>query len=858
MSPLNTTPLGVPRHLAVLANNHRSIQIYAISNPNATPKNAALPDCTRDPLCSIAVCDTSLSIEDRATALVNALTLQEKIANSGGNAPGAQRIALPPYTWDSEALHGVAISTGVHFQSPFGANFSYATSFPVPLSLAAAFDDPLLSNVGAVIGKEARAFYNFGFASLTYMTPTLNPYRDPRWGRGLETPGEDIFRIQKYLSSLVPALQGGVDASVKQIVATCKHFAAYDIETGRNSNNLDPTAQDFAEYYARPFRACTRDAKGGATMCSYNAVDGIPSCANRYQLQTVLRETYDFNSSYNFVIGDCGAVENVFDNHHYASSYPEAAALSLNAGVDVDCGNTYQNYLNVSILQNMTTEAALDQSLVRLYSALLQAGYFNAPEQYSSLTWADVNTPAAQTLAYQAAVEGAVLLKNDGTLPLPESLTSNAVVAVIGPLANATTQMQGIYYGLPPYLVSPLMAFQGHLSASSVQYAFGTQINTTSTVNFTATLDAARASDYIVYVGGIDTSIEAEALDRTAITWPGNQLDLIDQLSRLGKPLVVVQGGAGQLDDSSLLNNTGVNAILWMGYPGQDGGNAVFDILTGAASVAGRLPVTQYPAAYTSEVSMFDMTLRPSLTSPGRTYKWYTGIPVLSFGHGLHYTNFSVSWAAKQPPPSSYNIASLVHRASGPNIDLAPFINIVANVTNVGGPANLASDYVVLLFLSSSNAGPAPRPIKQLVSYGRLHNISVGSTQQLNFSIDLGSLMRADDNGNMNIYPGDYTLAMDVDSKITFKFSLKGSATQVETFPQRPQNQTAFEDLGCYAISKKGSSSNAVLSGPSPNVGNSNSPQFCVDLCAQMGYYYAAVMTRYVCYPSTSLPYLPS
>lgn len=774
------------------------------------------------------MCDTTLSITDRAAAIVNALTLDEKVSNVGSAAGGSARLGLPAYEWQNEALHGVAGSTGVQFQTPLGSNFSAATSFPMPILMSAAFDDDLINSVATVISTEARAFGNAGFAGLDFWTPNINPYRDPRWGRGMETPGEDVYHTQNYVYSLVTGLQGGVNPDFKRIISTCKHFAAYDIENGRTGNDLNPTSQDMSEFYLPIFKTCARDAKVGSIMCSYNAVDGIPSCSSEYLLQNVLRETWGFTEPYNYVVSDCDAVANVYDPHHYVADYPQAAAVSLNAGTDLDCGATY-NYLNVSVLSNMTTEAILDKSLTRLYAALIQVGYFNPPAEYSSLSWADVNTTHAQSVAYQAAVEGMTLFKNDGTLPLSSSLSK---VAVIGPWANATVQMQGNYAGTAPFLISPLSVFESKWS--SVQYAEGTQIDTTSTADFSAALSAAQAADYILYLGGIDGTIESEGFDRTSISWPGNQLDLISQLSALGKPLVVVQFGGGQIDDSTLLSNSKVNALLWAGYPGQDGGNALFDVLTGAFPPAGRLPVTQYPAAYINNNNIYDMNLRPTSSIPGRTYKWYTGEPVVPFGYGLHYTNFTVAWDSV-PSTTTSDIPTLVKKAGGVK-DLAPFATLTASVKNTGGPANLASDYVGLLFLSSSDVGSAPRPNKQLVSYGRLHGVKVGSSQQLSLTVNLGALASADDNGNLYIYPGHYTLAFDIDSKLTFNFTLTGAATLLDSLPQNAATVTAYEDLGCYPSS--------ALSGSTVVVGNTNNPQVCVNTCAAKGSHFAGAMQK--------------
>jgi xylan 1,4-beta-xylosidase len=807
----------------------QSINIYQITNPSPNPVKLFLPVCSVDPLCSNDVCDPSLPMEQRALALVNAMTLEEKADNMVHAAPGVGRLGLPPYDWWSEALHGVAGSPAVEFQSPLGSNFSFATSFPMPILMSASFDDALIHAVGTTVGTEARAFANYGFAGLDFWTPNINPFRDPRWGRGMETPGEDPYRIQQYVYNLVTGLQGGVDPADKLVISTCKHFAAYDIEQTRETNSVDPTEQDLSEYYLPSFKSCIRDARGSAIMCSYTAVYGIPSCANEYLLQTVLREQWNFSAPYNWVVSDCDAVEYIYSYHDYVDNIQAAAAVALNAGTDLNCGGTYEN-LPLSVTQNMTTEATLDRSLVRLYSSLIQMGWFGGESEYNSLSWADVGTSAAQSLAYQAAVEGITLLKNDGTLPLLSSISN---VAVIGPWANATTQMQGNYYGTPPYLISPLMAFTKNWPG--VQYELGTNINDLDTSGFAAALAAANSSEYIIVCAGIDTSIEAEGMDRTSISYPGNQLELISQLSQLGKKLVVVRFGGGSLDDTELLENQNVNALVWAGYPGQDGGNALYDILTGKASVAGRLPVTQYPADYVNEVSIFDMNLRPNGDFPGRTYKWYN-TPVIPFGYGLHYTTFSFSWVST--PKTSYNIGSLIESSTEEYTDLSPFAQVVARVTNTGGLAGLSSDYVGLLFVSTEDAGPAPYPNKSLAAYGRLHDIAIGDSQDLKLSIYLGCLARADTDGNLVLYPGSYTLTFDIDSKLSFNFTLSGKATVIENFPQSPPNVTPFEYLGCY--SDVSGTTSSVLSATSFKL-SSNEPQLCVDTCADAGWHYAGV-----------------
>ncbi|KAG5723402.1 putative exo-1,4-beta-xylosidase bxlB [Termitomyces sp. T112] len=744
------------------------------------------PDCVNGLLRSNAVCNRTQDAPARAKALISMFTDDELMANTVNLSPGVSRLGLPGYQWWSEALHGVASSPGVTFAA--SGNFSSATSFPEPITLGSAFDDPLIKAVADVISTEARAFNNFGRAGLDFFTPNINPFRDPRWGRGQETPGEDPFHISQYVLNLVDGLQGGIDPTPYfKIVADCKHYAAYDIENwegnDRTSFNAVVTNQDLSEYYLPSFQSCVRDAKVGSIMCSYNSVNGIPSCANSYLLQTILRDFWGFNDD-RWVTSDCDAVDNIFSTHHFTSTYAQAVADALKAGTDIDCGNTYAEHLPEALNQSLITRADLEKALIRQYTSLVRLGYFDPPDvqPYRQLDWSDVNSPNAQQLAYQAAVEGIVLLKNDGTLPLDTSIKK---LALIGPFANATTQMQGNYQGIAPFLISPL---QGAMNAGyQATFVAGTTISDTSTAGFAAAVAAAQSADAVIFAGGIDDTVEHESGDRTTIVWPGVQLDLIAALEAVGKPLVVLQFGGGQVDDSALKNNQTVNAILWAGYPGQSGGTAIFDILSGKASPAGRLPTTQYPAAYTDQVPMTDMSLRPSATNPGRTYKWYQGTPVFEFGHGLHYTTFNVQW--QHTPPTQYNIASLISDASSDSpLDLATFDTFDITVQNTG---KVTSDYVALLFVNST-AGPAPHPNKQLVSYSRLHQLAGGSNSSASLSVTLGSIARADTEGNMWIFNGSYQLNVDTGpALLTHQFDLVGQSVQITHWPQNVTSNSA-------------------------------------------------------------------
>ncbi|KAJ8508941.1 hypothetical protein ONZ45_g8831 [Pleurotus djamor] len=272
----------------------------------------AFPNCVNGPLKSNGICDTSKTPKQRAQALASVLTVEELINRTGNINPDIPRLGLSSYNFWSEALHGLATSPGVSF-APSG-NFSFATSFPLPINLGATFDDLLIKSVATVISTEAQAFNNHGFSGLDYFTPNINPFKDPRWGRGMETPGEDPFRISRYVLNLVDGIQGGIDPLRFKVAADCKHFAAYDLELwqgfGRFSFNALVTTQDLSEYYLPPFRACVRDAKAASVMCSYNEINGTPSCANSFLLKDILRDWWGFDED-RWVTADCDAVDNI-------------------------------------------------------------------------------------------------------------------------------------------------------------------------------------------------------------------------------------------------------------------------------------------------------------------------------------------------------------------------------------------------------------------------------------------------------------------------------------------------------------------------------------------------------------------
>jgi len=714
----------------------------------------------------------------RASSLISLFTLEELINQTGNTASGVPRLGLPKYQVWNEALHG--LDRANFAMGSEGGEFDWSTSFPMPILSMASMNRTLINHIGSLISTQARAFSNVGMYGLDSYAPNINAFRSPLWGRGQETPGEDLYMVSQYAYDYITGIQGGVEPETLKIVATAKHFAGYDLENYNNISRLGYdaiiTQQDLAEFYTPQFLTAARDAKVNSVMCSYNAVNGVPSCANTFLMQTLLRDTWTFDTTDGYISTDCDAAYNIYDPHMYASNQSIAAADSIRAGADIDCGTTYQYHLNESIAAGEITRQEIEQGVIRLYSNLVRLGYFDGnSSEYRQLTWNDVLSTDAQNISYEAAVEGIILLKNDGTLPLSESTKS---IALIGPWANATVQMQGNYFGTPPYLLSPLAAAEA--SPLKVNHAFGTNISMNSTECFAGAMTAASQSDVIIFAGGIDNTIEAEGSDRMNITWPGNQLDLISWLSSIGKPLVVLQMGGGQVDSSSLKSNPNVNSLVWGGYPGQSGGQAILDILTGARAPAGRLVTSQYPVEYALEFSQNDMNLRPSGSNPGQTYKWYNGELPYAFGTGLFCTNFSVSSSSKPSLMVNTGVVNSTH-SGYTYIDLAPILNYTVTVTNTG---SVASDYSAILFANTTNAGPAPYPNKWVVGFERMASIAPGASATLTIPVSIGSMARYDVDGNMILYPGDYELALNNERDAVMGVTLTGREEVMMQWPK--------------------------------------------------------------------------
>ncbi|KAG2297709.1 hypothetical protein Bca52824_044378 [Brassica carinata] len=624
------------------------------SNAQSTPVFAC--DVAGNPsLAAYGFCNTAIKIEYRVADLVARLTLQEKIGVLTSKLHGVTRLGIPTYEWWSEALHGVSyVGPGTHFSGQVPG----ATSFPQVILTAASFNVSLFQAIGKVVSTEARAMYNVGLAGLTYWSPNVNIFRDPRWGRGQETPGEDPLLSSKYATGYVKGLQetDSSDANRLKVAACCKHYTAYDVDNWkgveRYSFNAVVNQQDLDDTYQPPFKSCVVDGNVASVMCSYNKVNGKPTCADPDLLSGVIRGEWKLNG---YIVSDCDSVDVLYKNQHYTKTPEEAAAISINAGLDLNCGYFLGDHTEAAVKAGLVNEAAIDKAISNNFLTLMRLGFFDGDPKkqiYGGLGPKDVCTPANQELAAEAARQGIVLLKNTGSLPLsPKAIKT---LAVIGPNANVTKTMIGNYEGTPCKYTTPLQGLAGTVSTT---YLPGCSNVACAVADVAGATKLAASADATVLVIGADQSIEAESRDRVDLNLPGQQQDLVTQVAKAAKGPVF-----------RYHNDAKIAGILWVGYPGEAGGIAIADVIFGRYNPSGRLPMTWYPQSYVEKVPMTNMNMRPDNSNgyPGRTYRFYTGETVYAFGDGLSYTKFSHS-LVKAPRLVSLSLEE--NHAIGPHCD---------------------------------------------------------------------------------------------------------------------------------------------------------------------------------------------
>ena len=585
--------------------------------------------------------DASQPLKAREDDLISRMSLAEKVAQLKNAAPAIQRLGLPAYDYWNEALHGVA-------------NSGVATVFPEPVGAASSWNPDLFHQEGTIIGIEGRAkFNNYANAhngdakwwyGMTFWTPNINIFRDPRWGRGQETYGEDPYLTGSIGVEFVKGIQGD-DPNYMLSMACAKHYAVHSgPEPQRHRFDAEPSERDLYETYLPQFERVVREGHVAGVMGAYNSVFGVPCNASTLLLDDLLRKQWGFDG---YIVSDCDAIGDIWRQHHYVKTPEEAAAASVKAGCDLCCGGDY-NALVRAVQQGLVSEEDINRALYYTLWTRFKLGLFDPADKvpYSKYTIKDNDTPEHQQVALEIARQSLVLLKNDGILPLDRSKLKR--IAVIGPNGDSKSMLEGNYHGTASHPISILSGIK-QLAGTNIEvtFAMGSPITTNTAIaawsgqdNTTKRLIAdlsaealshAANADVIIYVGGITPAQEGEGFDRDSIELPQVQEDLVRALHATGKPMVMVNcsGAAVALPWEA----TNLPAILQAWYPGESGGQAVAEVLFGKINPSGHLPVTFYGA--TADLPAFT-----NYSMADRTYRYFTGAPLYAFGHGLSYTTF--------------------------------------------------------------------------------------------------------------------------------------------------------------------------------------------------------------------------
>jgi beta-glucosidase len=676
--------------------------------------------------------NASLPIEKRVDDLVSRMTLAEKVSQMMNVAPAIKRLDVPEYEWWNEGLHGVARA-------------GYATVFPQAIGLAATWDTDLMFQVADVISTEARAKHHefvrhdqhARYQGLTFWSPNINIFRDPRWGRGQETYGEDPYLTSRLGVAFVKGLQGD-DPKYLKVVATPKHFAVHSgPEPQRHGFDSMAVERDLRETYLPAFRATVVEGKAESVMCAYNRTNREPCCANKTLMTDILRKEWGFNG---YVVSDCGAITDIWKGHHFAKSEAEASALAVKAGTDLACGGEYSSLIE-AVKNGLISEAEIDVALKRLMTARFRLGMFDPPEMvaYARIPFSENDTPAHRALSLRAAHESIVLLKNDAnTLPLKKNIRT---IAVVGPNADAPEVLLGNYSGKPSKSVTPLAGIKNAVAADTkVVYALGATLSGDVERQIDEAVSVARQADVVVAVLGISAALEGEEMpvniegfsggDRTDLGLPKGQEALLKALNATGKPVVVVL-----LNGSALAVNWAGDhapAILDAWYPGEEGGTAIADVLFGNYNPGGRLPVTFYK-------SVDQLPPFTDYSMVNRTYRYFKGEPLYPFGFGLSFTKFKYS--------------NLKLNAKG--IRAGEDVTITAEVKNVG---DVAGDEVVQLYVTDL-AATVPVPIRSLAGVKRLF-LKPGEKRSVSFMLSARQMSIVDDQGRRMIEPGEFVVSV--------------------------------------------------------------------------------------------------
>jgi beta-glucosidase len=724
--------------------------------------------------------NTAYSPQERAADLVSRLTLQEKADEmNSSQAAAIPRLGIEAYGWWNEAAHGVARQQTNNGGNP--PTLTNTTSYPVDLSLGSTWNPALMYSEAGMISDEAREVAPNNTEDLDYYSPTVNLGRDPRWGRNDETFSEDPTLTADIAAQFVDGMEGKTPQGTMlpsahgylKTVTTIKHFAANNSEFNRRTGSSDMDERTLREYYTGQFRDIIAQAGPGSIMSSYNEINGVPTAADVHLMDTLARQTYGFDG---YFTSDCDAVFEIQAGHHWQPpGYPQPlnatqrTAFANSAGEDLDCdqgfhdASNYGNTIPTAVGQGIVTqtdtynEGDVDTSLVRLFTARIETGEFDtestvpwvarARAALAPGTWVNSNannavteTAARLAEAQRVADQSIVLLKNGAgangrsLLPLKVPHSGPYKVAVVGPYANPASMYLGGYASNQgaPGTANEVNGYQGVKAAiqridpdAQVDFLPGVTGTGLSTVDQASVTAAANYDDVIVYAG-TDASTATEDRDRSTLALPGAQASLISQVAAVNPNTVVYMETLGQVDVTGFQQQ--VPAMLWSSYNGQRKGASLADVLLGTANPSGRLPFTWY-ADMNQLPAIGDYDIRPTASTLGRTYMYFTGQVSYPFGYGLSYTGFRYT-----------NL-----KIDRSRLDANDTLRISADVTNTG---SAAGDDVAQIYVTTPDAPAAlQRPVKRLESFQKVA-LRPHQTTRVDFTVPVSKLAFFDESTN--------------------------------------------------------------------------------------------------------------
>ena len=685
--------------------------------------------------------DENLPVEIRVKDLVSRLTLHEKVQLMQNSSPAIPRLGIPAYNWWNEALHGVARTK------------EYVTVFPQAIGMAATFNTDAMFKMGDITSTEGRAIFNESLKSgkgirqyygLTYWTPNINIFRDPRWGRGQETYGEDPYLTAKLGAAIVRGLEGD-NPNYLKAVACAKHYAVHSgPEHNRHYFDARPSLYDLWDTYLPAFRELVTKAKVHGVMCAYNRLDGQPCCGNDPLLVNILRNQWNFQG---YVTSDCSALTDFAHKHKTHLDDMVAVSDAMLAGTDLECGNLY-TLLEQGVNKGLHSEKDINVSVSRLLTILFKIGMFDSSEKnpYSNIGRDVIECKSHKEHAYKMACESMVLLKNDNNiLPLnPKNIKS---IAIVGPNADDEQTLLANYFGTPSEIITPYKSLiKRYGNRMKIDYIKGVDhlSKLDNALPFEEVARRASNNDVIIFVSGINAYYEGEASDvgaggyvgfhrgdRTTIALPEVQTELLKELKKTGKPIILVNMSGSIMSFEWESGNA--DAIIQAWYGGQAAGDAIMDVIFGEYNPAGRMPLTTYK-------SDKDLPPMEDYSMSNRTYRYFRGEPLYPFGYGLSYTSFRYSEISEKQTVST-----------GSNVQVS------VNVKNSG---KIAGDEVLQLYIIHPQNSDEIVPICSLKGFRRIH-LKPDEERKITFTLTpedlalttpLGSLIEKA--GNVKVFIG--------------------------------------------------------------------------------------------------------